>query len=178
MKTPVCKQCGEEFARSNSLQKTCSYKCLEKLNETEAKEKRKTEKMKKAVSVAVLKKKLWTLFSEYIRLKHSDSNGMSQCVTCKAQKHYKELQAGHFVPAGSSNYLRFVENNVHPQCYSCNCMKHGNLIEYRIYMIETYGEQFTEQLIELRNEEKRFTSEELQGKIEEYKDKIEALKTK
>lgn len=55
-------------------------------------------------------------------------------------------------------------------------MKHGNLIEYRIYMIQTYGEQFTEQLIQLRNEEKRFTSEELQGKIEEYREKIEIEK--
>lgn len=95
-------------------------------------------KKTKKPSVAKLKKKLWTLFSEYIRRLYARPDETCECVTCGVVKHWKELQAGHFIPAGSSNNLRFVEMNVHPQCYSCNCMKHSNPIEYRIYMEERY----------------------------------------
>lgn len=91
-------------------------------------------------------------------------------------KPWKELQAGHFIPAGSSNYLRFVEANVHPQCYGCNVCKHSNPIEYRIYMEERYGKKFVEILISQRNEIKRFTVGELLLKIEEYEEKLIILR--
>lgn len=130
---------------------------------------------KKKPSVAKLKKKLWTLFSEYIRRLYARPDGMCECVTCGVVKHWKELQGGHYIPAGSSNYLLFVEANVHPQCYVCNCMKHSNPIEYRIYMEERYGKKFVEMLINQRNEVKRFTVGELLVKIEEYEEKLLTL---
>ena len=48
------------------------------------------------------------------------------------------MQAGHWIPTGSCNYLRFVENNIHPQCYGCNICKSSNPIEYRLFMDKTY----------------------------------------
>lgn len=58
---------------------------------------KETKKTKKP-SVAKLKKKLWTLFSEYIRRLYSHDD-ICECVTCGVKKHWKELQAGHFIPA-------------------------------------------------------------------------------
>lgn len=85
------------------------------------------------------------------------------------------MQAGHYIPAWSSNYLRFVEMNVHPQCYVCNCMKHSNPIEYRIYMEQRYSAKMIDMLIQQRNEVKRFTVWELMQKIDEYEWKLAIL---
>lgn len=132
------------------------------------------KKTKKAPTVAKLKKKLWKLFSEYIRRLYSH-NWICECVTCGVKKPWKEMQAGHYIPAWSSNYLRFVEMNVHPQCYVCNCMKHSNPIEYRIYMEQRYSAKMIDMLIQQRNEVKRFTVWELMQKIDEYEWKLAIL---
>ena len=42
-------------------------------------------------------------------------------------------------------------------------------------MDKTYGIDFVDKLIQLRNEQKHFTSQELLEKIEEYKEKLENL---
>lgn len=135
-----------------------------------AKKVAKTKNPKKP-TVAKLKAKLWTLFSQYIRTLHLEWD-IATCVTCGVQKHWKEQQAGHYIPAGSSNYLRFHEKNVHVQCYVCNCMKHSNPIEYRIFMVNTYGENFVDTLVSLRNEPKKFTVQELLEMIDEYQAKL------
>lgn len=49
------------------------------------------------------------------RLQYADKNGMVKCTTCDAVKHYKSMQAGHFL-AGRGNSILFENNNVHPQC--------------------------------------------------------------
>lgn len=100
---------------------------------------------------------------------------MVKCVTCREVKHWKEMQAGHYIPAGSSNYLRYVESNIHPQDYACNVGRHGNLIEYRIFMVKTYGEKYVEMLTGQRNELLKYTNEYLLQKIEEYQEKLALL---
>ena len=77
------------------------------------------------------KKETWKLFSLYIRLKYADDNGYVSCCTCGIKKHYKEMQAGHFI-AGRNNSILFEEKCVHPQCGRCNVYKHGNTVEYFI----------------------------------------------
>lgn len=180
MRKKRCIICNKEH--TNSLSKTCWNWCqrkhqanLNKAKKEKVKLKKEKEKEKKHNSVPFLKKKLWELFSEYIRRLYSDSNGMCECVTCWKKKHWKELQAGHWIPAWSSNYLRFVESNVHPQCYWCNVGKHSNPIEYRIYMEERYWKEYVDLLIQQRNETMKFTSEYLKKKIDEYEEKLSML---
>ncbi len=175
VKQYFCKQCGKEYQKYNSTQKTCSDKCLKKLNEIKEKEKKKIAREKKAVSITVLKSKLWKIISEYIRRKDADNEGNVSCVTCWMRKHWKEMQAGHFVPSWSSSYLRYVEDNIHPQCYHCNINLGSNPIEYRIYMVNRYGEKFVEQMIACRNEPTSLKSYDLQVKIEEWIDKLYTL---
>ena len=45
----------------------------------------------------IVKKKLDTIFSQYIRLKDADHNGDVTCFTCGKVSHYKSgMQCGHF----------------------------------------------------------------------------------
>lgn len=97
----------------------------------------KTKKVKK-VSVSKAKQKAWAAFSEYIRRKYSNSNGIVKCVTCSWQGHWTEAQAGHFVD-GRNNRVLYNESLVHPQCVTCNVFKHGNKIAYAHFMSNTYN---------------------------------------
>lgn len=185
-----CKECNKNIAltwrriciychNKNELDKAKEYKRREREKAKAKKEKvierKKVLKDRKQNSIPTLKKKLWKIVSEYIRRKYADQNWNAKCVTCWCVKHWKELQAWHFVPAGSSNYLRFVETNIHPQCYGCNVWKHGNLIEYRIFMDNTYWEEYVDLLIQQRNELMKFTTESLNNIISDYQEKLNNL---
>lgn len=79
---------------------------------------------KKKPSQAKLKKKLDTIFSQYIRLKYADQNGMVHCYTCSTVKHWKEIQNGHWIPRNNLA-TRFSEDNCRPQCVACNMFQKG-----------------------------------------------------
>ena len=106
------------------------------------------------------KKKTWAAFSMYIRLRGADSDGYNQCVTCGVRKHWKELQAGHFIP-GRHNAILFDERGCHAQDYHCNVGLKGNPREYDAFMRKTYGEMVIKELERLDGTEKKFTPQEL-----------------
>ena len=62
------------------------------------------------------------------------------------------MQAGHYIASGQSSFHRDNEKNIHSECYACNVGKHGNILEYRAFMIKKYGLDYTEWLYESRNE--------------------------
>ena len=81
------------------------------------------------------------LLQKYVRLKASDDNGYCTCVTCGKVDHYKAMQGGHFYSRRHTVFKLF-EENIHPQCPSCNVygMKTTRTQEaYRIYMEDMYG---------------------------------------
>jgi len=108
--------------------------------------------MKKRSKLKIAKDKAWKVFSLYIRTKYADENGMVECVTCGDVKPIKEMQAGHFL-AGRGNAILFDPRGVHPQCYSCNVCKHGNIEEYYPFMLENYGQEVIDDLKRLKNGE-------------------------
>ena len=96
---------------------------------------------RKKTTVAQEVDKAAKLLQRLVRLKASDDNGYCQCVTCGKIDHYKAMQGGHFY---GRRHLRFklYEENIHPQCPSCNLygMKTTKIQEaYRIYMDDMYG---------------------------------------
>lgn len=145
---------------------------IQRKSKTEAKTKGRVKKCSKRS----LKKKLWELFSKYIRLKSSDSLGFANCVTCGTRHHWKELQAGHFVP-GRSNAILFEENGVHPQCARCN-YNEGNGPEYFIFMEKNYGRDEIDRLRRLRHTQRKFTEPELFKMIDDFKLKVDGLLVK
>jgi len=86
------------------------------------------------------KKKAWTETSRAIRYAHAYDGDNCTCVTCGLTKHWKEQQAGHFIPRAQGNALYFEARNIHPQCYRCNINLGGNGAEYYPYMVERYGQ--------------------------------------
>lgn len=124
---------------------------------------------------SALKKKLWSLTSEYIRRKFSDEFGMCKCATCETTKHWKEMQAGHFVPKAQGNAVYFVEENIHPQCYRCNINLGGNGPEYNAYMLEMYGQEKIDELRRLSNTTVKFSVSDYEEMIAEVKKRLEEL---
>lgn len=118
-----------------------------------------------------LKKLAWQEFSKFIRIADADDNWIGECVTCGRRLPWQELQAGHFI-AGRNNAILFEKNAVHSQCYICNCMLHGNIVEYYPFMLERYGQEEVDRLKRLRNETVKFTPQELVEKINYYRASI------
>ena len=129
----------------------------------------------KKPSRKTLKKKLWTLFSLYIRyrdgIRTTGCKDWIFCITCGKRYHYKLMQAGHFV-AGRHNAGLFSEKGVHAQCYNCNINLKGNTLVYRRKIIELYGEGFDEILEREASHNKQFEIDELEAMIILYKMKI------
>lgn len=128
---------------------------------------------KKKSKIITLKKKAWALFSKYIRLKYSDHNGYTSCVTCGHTDYYKNMQAGHFVP-GRCNSILFEENGVHPQCRRCN-YNEGNGPEYFIFMEKTYGREEIDRLRHLRHQTVKRDQFFYQEMIERLKPQVEEM---
>jgi hypothetical protein len=130
------------------------------------------EKPKK-ISVSKLKKKAWKLFSEYIR-RSAIKDGLVVCITCGAQKNYKEMQAGHWLPGRHPSVL-FDQRNCHPQCYHCNVGLKGSPIQYYHYMENFYGKKEMKDLERLDRVNKQFKQFELEALIDIFKRKLSEL---
>lgn len=131
--------------------------------------------MPKTKTLAQLKKLLWKHFSLYIRLKNADSEGMVKCVTCGNRLHYKQAQAGHYIPKSSGLSIYFYERNVHVQDTCCNLFKHGNLAQYALFLRRTYGENILEELDDKKNEPLKLSRDDYEALIETYKEKVKEL---
>lgn len=122
-----------------------------------------------------LKNKLWKLFSEYIRRRNADENGMAPCVTCGVVKHWKELQSGHYVSKSKGLAVYFDPRNNNPQCVSCNVFRDGNLDQYALYMIKKYGEGILKELDDLRRTTIKISKAEYLDLISEYEMKLKEM---
>lgn len=129
--------------------------------------------MKKA-TLKSLKNKCWKVFSEFIRKRGADEGGTNTCITCGAQKFWKELHAGHFV-GGRTNAVLFNEEIVHPQCLTCNVFLSGNYGPYTLKMIDMYGRERVEEFLSLKHQVLKYTRSDLEALIESYKEKLREL---
>ena len=101
-----------------------------------------TKKKTKKKTVSATKKKLWTIFSKFIRERDKDKG----CVTCGKWYEPKRMQAGHFISRAYNSTL-FSEINVHSQCYACNIYRKGATDEYILKMEEMYGREAVDELL-------------------------------
>lgn len=122
------------------------------------------------------KDKCWKKFSLWIRMKYADENGMVECVTCGVVKHFKEMQAGHFL-SGRSNGILLDPRCVHPQCYSCNVCKHGNIENYYPFMLEKYGQEVIDELKILKGATFVRTASDYKELREQYEIRIRELES-
>lgn len=131
------------------------------------KKRRKSSPLKRA------KRKLWEIFSQYIRQRDK-----GVCFTCGLKKHWKEMQAGHFFTAANCGAeLYFHEKNVHCQCYRCNINLGGNWATYQEKFVKLYGKELLEEFFRLKNQSiLQRTEQDYLDLIAVYKEKIKKLK--
>lgn len=117
---------------------------------------------------------LWKTFSEYIRRKYADKEGNAYCYTCGVKKHWKELQAGHYI---SRRYkaVKYDENNVRPQCIADNLYRNGEPIKFRKHLVKEIGEQAVLELESKMDQPYKFTKLMIYELNELFKTKLKEL---
>jgi len=126
------------------------------------------------MSTTILKKKLDTIFSIYIRLKYADEDLNVKCFTCDKVYHYKKIQNGHFYSRGILS-LRWDEQNSRPQCYGCNIAQKGNYIEYYKRLEKEIGKGGMDYLEYKRHQIKKMGKLDYQIYIDTYTQKVAEL---
>ena len=114
--------------------------------------------------------------SQYIRQKYA-SGGYVRCVSCGKVMPWQEADCGHFIPKSRGASIRYVEENCHPECQSCNRFDDGHLIGYTRYMLEMYG---PEKIDELKAESRKTMTATAKRKMAEeaityYRQKLREL---
>lgn len=102
------------------------------------------------------------VFNAWIRVR--DQNSL--CISCG--KSHEDYDAGHYVPQGSSSFLRFHEWNCNKEGKSCNAFDKFHLIGYRKNLIKKIGIEKVEWLEENRHMIKKWSRTELEIIIKKY----------
>ncbi len=132
--------------------------------------------MPRKISRKSLVKKLDTIFSEYIRRKYSDKNGIVKCYTCNKKAYWKGegMQNGHFI-SRASRILRWDENNCRPQCYACNCMRYGQNYIFAMNLNKEFGYDIASDLLRKSKQIVKLSNDDLLSLINKYKNLVEEL---
>ena len=115
------------------------------------------------------------VFSIYTRMKSADANGIVKCATCGKPDHWKFMDCGHFVSRKNQS-VRWDDMNAEPQCKICNQLERGRPEKFQDYLIDKYGRDVVNQLIERRHSAMKLMKWEIQEKITMYKNRITGLK--
>lgn len=133
---------------------------------------------RKDPTITTLKKKLWKIFSIYIRmrdcLKTTGTTTHGLCCTCGADKPISQLQAGHFIP-GRADSILFDPSGVHAQCYRCNIKRQGEWLKYFRFMEKKYGREFVLELMDRSEKECLITVGWVELTMIYYLEKIEEM---
>ncbi len=80
----------------------------------------------------------WYWLARYIRAR--DAFKWGSCISCGKPKSFEQLQAGHFMPAGSCGFaLLFDERNLNGECERCNAWDDTHLLGYAENLDLRYG---------------------------------------
>jgi hypothetical protein len=128
----------------------------------------------KQSKLKTLKAKAWKQFSLFIRQRDANENGYGKCVTCSRVKHWREMDAGHWLSRG---YLatKFEETNVYLQCKFCNGFRGGKPDDMERHIASLHGVEEVERLRVLKVQPMKQSQEFYIDLIETYKKKVEEL---
>ena len=119
-------------------------------------------------------KQLDKIFSQYIRWKYADSEGLVSCYTCEQVLPVKSIQNGHFI--SRKHYAtRWDEDNCRPQCPGCNVFRYGEQYQFGKNLEEELGEEAVEEMRQRARGTSGFEREDYERMIAEYKEKLEEV---
>lgn len=172
--------CRTEFVPARPLQTACSVACAIALTQaTKARQSREQDKQERAARRAARERiktkgdylrETQAAFNEWIRERDRDL----PCISCD-RFHQGQWHAGHYRTVGANPELRFNPLNVHKQCAPCNNHKSGDIVNYRINLVERIGADQVEWL-EGPHEPQRYTIEELKAMKASFRAMTRSLK--
>ena len=109
-------------------------------------------------------------FTEWVRLRDADL----PCVSCGRHPD-GQYHAGHWRSVGANPELRFEPLNVWKQCAPCNTHLSGNLVNYRISLLQLIGAEAVAWL-EGPHPARKYTVEEIKAIKADYRAKTRELK--
>lgn len=190
-KPRACKVCGTQFVPERVGQKVCCpYPCgVQFARMAEEKAKAKAERARKAKTRAqreALKsagqrkreatKRAQAAFNAYVRERDHEQ----PCISCGTTDPGGDSRGGvwdcgHYRSTGAAPELRFHEDNAHRQCKKCNRDRSGNVVDYRIRLIERIGIDRVERL-EGPHELPHWTPEQLDEIAASYRKRTRELR--
>ena len=136
------------------------------------KNKKPTSELRKQI------RKLDKVFSEYIRLKDTNPQGLCFCITCNRPFHWRDGDAGHFVQRDRLA-TRFDEYNVNAQCKYCNRFRSGEQARHGMEIDKKYGEGTAQRLLTISKAKgTKLDLYWIDVKLKEYKKIVKELKDK
>ncbi len=82
-----------------------------------------------------------------LRRLQESHNGYCRCISCGAVDHYKNMDGGHYI-SRAERVTELEPENIWPQCKACNHHRSGNIVQYRMKLVERIGE---ERVVRLEN---------------------------
>lgn len=155
-KPKKCKCCPEKFIPRNSLQTVCSPKCAIQLANHISERKQKRLEKEQRDELRMRREKLKTK-SDWAKEAQIAVNRYifwrdygKPCIACSRPLNYGvrggAVDASHYRSRGSASHLRYNVFNIHAGCVRCNRELSGNLIPFRINLIEKIGADRVERL--------------------------------
>lgn len=182
-KAKKCKNpaCGVSFKPSfSTAQKVCSWACGLAIKDVNQEKARKSLAQIERKEIKARKEKLKSradhmretqvVFNEWVRLR----DAALPCVSC-GRHHEGQYHAGHYRTVGATPELRFEPLNVWKQCAPCNTHLSGNLVNYRLSLLQLIGAEQVEWL-EGPHEPCKHTIEEIKTIKANYRAKSRELK--
>lgn len=175
LRAKKCRTCGVKFTPTKPLQSRCSVECaieaakVSRTRKDRAELRQAKERLKSRGDWA---KEAQIAFNAYIRARDK-AKGFG-CISCGTRQ--GKENAGHYRSVGSCPELRFEELNNHLQCERCNTHLSGNLINYRIALVQRIGLDKVEWL-ESKHEAKHYSIDDLKTLKATYKAKIKLITT-
>ncbi|AMT88389.1 recombination protein NinG [Pseudomonas koreensis] len=173
-------ECRATFVPAQPFQTWCSPDCAVAIIRQRQEKQRKSFAQRERREIKVRKEKLKSradhlreaqaAFNEWIRLRDADR----PCVSC-GRHHEGQYHAGHYRSVGANPELRFEPLNVWKQCAPCNTHLSGNLVNYRISLLQGIGAE-TVAWLEGPHEPRKYTVEEIKTIKAEYRAKTRELK--
>ena len=172
--------CSIKFVPQRLGQAVCSPACALATKDVNLQKARKSLAQVERREIKVRKEKLKSradhlkdtqqAFNAWVRERDAEL----PCISC-GRHHAGQYHSGHYRTVGASPELRFEPLNAWKQCAPCNNYLSGNLINYRISLLQKIGE---EKVIWLEgpHEAKKYTIEELKAMTADYRAKTRELK--
>ena len=173
-------ECRASFVPRESFQTWCSPDCAVVIARGRQEKARKSLVQVERREIKVRKEKLKSradhlreaqqAFNEWVRLRDADL----PCVSC-GRHHDGQYHAGHWRSVGASPELRFEPLNVWKLCAPCNTHLSGNLVNYRISLLQLIGAEKVAWL-EGPHPARKYTVEEIKAIKADYRAKTRELK--